>query len=41
MTPTTAAVIADRGAVNDTFPCVDSIIGPPARMKRKLGKKVK
>ena len=33
MTPTTAAVIAVRGAVNLISLCVDSIIGAPAKIK--------
>src|SRR5438132_4238992 len=41
MTPTTAAVIAVSGAVNDSSPCVDSINGPPARMNRNDGRNVK
>src|SRR5512144_1119563 len=41
MTPTTAAVIAVNGAVNDRSPCVDSISGPPARMNRNEGRNVK
>ena len=41
MTPTTAAVMAVRGAVNLRLPCVVSIKGPPIRMKTKLGRKVK
>ncbi len=40
ITPTTAAVIAVRGAVKPNLPCVDSINGPPIRMNRKDGKKV-
>ena len=41
MTPTTAAVIALRGAVNPSLPFVDSMIGPPARIKMNDGRKVK
>ena len=41
MTPTTAAVIPESGAVNRSWPCVVSINGPPARMNRKLGRNVK
>src|SRR6266481_824943 len=41
ITPTTAAVIPVRGAVNCRFPCVDSTSGPPRRMKRKDGRNVK
>ena len=40
MTPTTAAVIAVRGAVNPSLPWVDSISGPPTKIKKKEGKKV-
>ena len=39
--PTTAAVIAFNGAVNDSFPWVVSIKGAPIKIKIKLGKKVK
>ena len=41
ITPTTAAVIADRGAVNPSLPCVASTTGPPAKMKMNEGRKVK
>ena len=41
MTPTTAAVMPVSGAVNLSCPCVVSTSGPPARMKRKLGRNVK
>jgi hypothetical protein len=41
ITPTTAAVMADSGAVKPSLPCVASTSGPPARMKTKLGRKVK
>ena len=41
ITPTTAAVMAVSGAVNLSWPCVDSMTGPPARMKMKDGRKVK
>ena len=40
MTPTTAAVMAVSGAVNCRFLRVDSMKGPPARMKMNEGKKV-
>ena len=41
ITPTTAAVIPDSGAVKRSCPCVVSISGPPARMNRNDGRKVK
>ena len=41
MTPTTAAVMPVSGAVNLRLPCVDSINGPPSRMKKNDGRKVK
>ena len=41
MTPTTAAVMAVSGAVNFNWPWVVSMKGPPSRMNRKDGKKVK
>ena len=41
MTPTTAAVMPVSGAVNRSWPCVVSTSGPPARMKKKLGRNVK
>jgi len=34
ITPTTAAVIADSGAVQPSLPCVASTSGPPARRSR-------
>ncbi len=37
ITPTTAAVIADSGAVKPSLPCVASTSGPPARMKMNEG----
>lgn len=40
MTPTTAAGMAVRGAVNPTLLWVVSIKGPPVRIKMKEGKKV-
>lgn len=40
MTPTTAAVIAVRGAVNLISLCVDSIIGAPAKIKTNENRKV-
>ena len=41
ITPTTAAVIADSGAVQPSLPWLASTSGPPARMKTNEGKKVK
>src|SRR5438445_189610 len=41
ITPTTAAVMPVSGAVNCRLPCVDSTSGPPRRMNRKEGRKVK
>src|SRR5689334_13361471 len=41
ITPTTAAVIPASGAVHRRSPWVDSTSGPPTRMKRNDGKKVK
>ena len=41
MTPTTAAVIPESGAVNLSCPCVVSTSGPPARMNRNDGRNVK
>src|SRR5512144_1647692 len=41
ITPTTAAVMPLSGAVNRSWPCVDSISGAPARMNKKLGRNVK
>jgi tetratricopeptide (TPR) repeat protein len=41
ITPTTAAVMPVSGAVNFRSPWVDSTSGAPARMNRKLGRKVK
>ncbi|MNN82612.1 hypothetical protein D3C81_1995620 [compost metagenome] len=40
ITPTTAAVMPVSGAVNLSSLWVDSTNGPPARMKRKDGRKV-
>ena len=40
ITPTTAAVMPTSGAVNFKLPCVDSMKGPPSRMKKNDGKKV-
>lgn len=40
MTPTTAAVIAESGAVNAMRPCVVSMSGAPSRMKTNDGRKV-
>src|SRR5688572_28467205 len=39
--PTTAAVMADKGAVNFMSPRVASTAGPPTRINRNEGKKVK
>src|SRR5574340_332249 len=41
ITPTTAAVMAESGAVNFSSPRVASTSGPPARMKKNEGRKVK
>src|SRR5664279_1631056 len=41
ITPTTAAVMAVSGAVNLSSPRVASTMGPPERMNRKDGRKVK
>src|SRR5450755_4886394 len=41
MTPTTAAVMPVSGAVSRKLPCVDSMKGPPSRMKKNDGRKVK
>ena len=40
MTPTTAAVMAVRGAVNLISLCVDSIMGAPAKIKTNENRKV-
>ena len=40
MTPTTAAVIAVKGAVNLRSSCVDSTKGPPAKIKINDGLKI-
>ena len=41
MTPTTAAVIPVKGAVNLTSCLVASTVGPPSKINRKDGRKVK
>ena len=40
ITPTTAALMAVRGAVKRKLPWVDSMIGAPIRINKKDGKKV-